>query len=781
MSQSTFVEQAMYAAELARDFVSQTALSQARSFMGGDSQFFSVSLKTDELRRMLDSESITETRDAMKRIVAQMCKGNNMRQLFPDVVRNVHVNSIEVRKLIYHFIIYYAVDCPNEALLSIAAFQKDLTNPSMHVRALALRMLCSLRISAIHPAVMMAVKTCSDDVAPIVRKAAAIALVQMHSVSGDESDMDSMLEVLQSLLRDTNADVVGAATMAFCELWPDRMDLIHPVFRRLCQLLSSVEEWGQIFILRVLLRYTRMCFTDPTAAEATTATTGASDGSSSDADASDSNTTSSSSSSSGSGRGGDAKSSKTRAKEAALHRDHALVLNSVLPLLRSMNSAVVVGAVAIYYHCAPPSYLDRCVGPLIRLFSGPLRGKEVVLSSIGALLQKNPALFSPFIRTFYLLPVDSSEIRKLKLHILAKLIDGSTEVGKEVVREFAVYTRNSSLQVVLDSLSALSEVVCVSPQLSSQVLRLISPLLSHGNDKVVSKAVTVLRLLVAQRTDHASVSKLVFRLIESVVGGKLSNPVAVRTVVWLAGENISTHPSVAAAAPDLFRIFARSFVDLDTELKEEVLLLGLKIWFNLNGKSEMAARFRDMFFFVLEMARFDDAYVIRDQGRLLSCALDRDSESFKALKASLAKARPAPTVSNPLDEITTFELGSLSFCLGREVLGHQEVPKWAAEPQGEAARGNDGLRSEGPSKVSAVLPSSSSSSASTDSRTDSEESTESDESGDDFEEFTETTGTDNESNSEEDEESESESESEADKEDSTESEDASATTKEKER
>lgn len=57
--------------------------------------------------------------------------------------------------------------------------------------------------------------------------------------------------------------VMGSAVMAFEEVCPERIDLIHKNYRKLCNLLVDVEEWGQVIIINMLIRYARTQFTDP--------------------------------------------------------------------------------------------------------------------------------------------------------------------------------------------------------------------------------------------------------------------------------------------------------------------------------------------------------------------------------------------------------------------------------------------------------------------------------------------------------------------------------------
>ena len=57
--------------------------------------------------------------------------------------------------------------------------------------------------------------------------------------------------------------VAGSAIQAFEEVCPERIDLIHKNYRKLCNLLVDVEEWGQVVIIQMLTRYCRTQFVNP--------------------------------------------------------------------------------------------------------------------------------------------------------------------------------------------------------------------------------------------------------------------------------------------------------------------------------------------------------------------------------------------------------------------------------------------------------------------------------------------------------------------------------------
>lgn len=58
--------------------------------------------------------------------------------------------------------------------------------------------------------------------------------------------------------------MAGSVVMAFEEVCPERIDLIHKNYRKLCNLLIDVEEWGQVVIINMLTRYARTQFLSPT-------------------------------------------------------------------------------------------------------------------------------------------------------------------------------------------------------------------------------------------------------------------------------------------------------------------------------------------------------------------------------------------------------------------------------------------------------------------------------------------------------------------------------------
>ena len=62
------------------------------------------------------------------------------------------------------------------------------------------------------------------------------------------------LQIVGILLNDHSPAVVGAAA-AFASVCPYNLSLIGRNYRKLCEILPDVEEWGQIVLIGILLCY----------------------------------------------------------------------------------------------------------------------------------------------------------------------------------------------------------------------------------------------------------------------------------------------------------------------------------------------------------------------------------------------------------------------------------------------------------------------------------------------------------------------------------------------
>lgn len=163
-------------------------------------------------------------------------------------------------------------------MLSINTFQRDLTDSNPLIRAMALRVLSGIKVPMIVTVVTLAIKQCAADISPYVRKAAALAIPKMHrcvhtlvrpwprcSTDGrlDPSQQPTLITIISTLLRDRSPLSIGSAVIAFESVCPTRLDLLHQQYRRLCRVVVEVDEWGQVDLLNLLLRYARTMLQRP--------------------------------------------------------------------------------------------------------------------------------------------------------------------------------------------------------------------------------------------------------------------------------------------------------------------------------------------------------------------------------------------------------------------------------------------------------------------------------------------------------------------------------------
>jgi AP-3 complex subunit beta len=78
------------------------------------------------------------------------------------------LSIFQLKKLVYVYLVRYAEEQQDLALLSISTFQRALKDPNQLIRASALRVLSSIRVQMIAPVMLLALKDCVRDMSPYV-------------------------------------------------------------------------------------------------------------------------------------------------------------------------------------------------------------------------------------------------------------------------------------------------------------------------------------------------------------------------------------------------------------------------------------------------------------------------------------------------------------------------------------------------------------------------------------------------------------------------------------
>ncbi|CAG8433270.1 4151_t:CDS:10 [Diversispora eburnea] len=621
---------AQNAAKLSKK-VSEGIVENAREFgleATSSGHYFDTSEeKMRDIKRQLDSRHDREKMDGLKRLIAMISKGRDVSEFFPDVVKNVASQNLEIRKLVYIYLLRYAEQEPDLALLSINTFQRDLADQNQLIRAMALRVMSGIRNHVISPIVLLAIKKCVTDLSAYVRKTAAHAIPKY-----------ALVDIITTLLNDKSSFTIGSVIMAFNEVCPDRFDLIHPQYRKLCKMLIDADEWGQIAIIGLLLRYSSQNFGKKK----------------SEAFYSDDENSE--------------KSDDTFDDSFILDPDHELLLHSALPLLQSRNSAVVLAVAKLYYHLAPLEEAYKLGKPLVRLLHSHRENQYVVLANIATMAIQRPSLFEPHLQQFFVRSTDPAFIRNLKLEIMILIATENNITG--LLRELQEYVKSPNKEFAAAAIQAIGHCAIGMPEMAESCLNGLMRLLWSKNDAVVAESVVVIkRLLQLRPQDNAD---MIIQLAKAL--DQITVPMARASIFWLVGQYSQNLEKVA---PDVLRKAVKTFTTEADVTKLQIINLGAKL-ISLHPTDNTLNL---LFQYMLDLARYDLNYDIRDRARFFRglILIDIKKENVD---------EKAPSEESPSAGRDRFTIGSIALVLNHSIPGYEPLPDWTTEKPDGSLRDN---------------------------------------------------------------------------------------------
>ncbi|KAK7143169.1 hypothetical protein R3I93_014363 [Phoxinus phoxinus] len=595
--------------------------------------------KNEDLKEMLENNKESLKLEAMKRIVGLIAKGKNASELFPAVVKNVASKNIELKKLVYVYLVRYAEEQQDLALLSISTFQRALKDPNQLIRASALRVLSSIRVPIIVPIMMLAIKESSTDLSPYVRKTAAHAIQKLYSLDPDQKE--HLIEVIEKLLKDKSTLVAGSVVMAFEEVCPDRIDLIHKNYRKLCNMLVDVEEWGQVVIIHMLTRYARTQFVSPWGEDAVF----------------------------------DENNEKTfydseeerRADESkpyVMDPDHRLLLRNTKPLLQSRNTAVVMAVSQLYWHLAPKHEISIVTKSLVRLLRSHREVQYVVLQNIATMSIQRKGMFEPFMKSFYVRSTDATHIKTLKLEILTNLANEANI--STILREFQTYVKSQDKAFAAATIQAIGRCATDISEVTDTCLNGLVLLLSNRDETVVAESVVVIKkLLQTQPSQHSDIIKHMAKLFDNI-----TVPMARASILWLMGEYCEHVPKIA---PDVLRKMAKSFTSEEDIVKLQIVNLAAKLYLTNSKQTKLLTQY------ILNLGKYDQNYDIRDRTRFIRQLIVPNEKSgalSKYARRILMAPKPAPVLQSAFKDRDRYQLGTLSHSLNSYATGYLELSNW---------------------------------------------------------------------------------------------------------
>ncbi|EAW13007.1 AP-3 complex subunit beta [Aspergillus clavatus NRRL 1] len=665
-----------------------------------------VQASAAQIKKLLESRNDREVLDGMRKVISLIYSSEPSLPFFSAVVKNVASTNLEVKKLVYIYLVHHAEAEPDLALLSINTIQKSLTDQNPQVRVMALRTMSGIRVPVISQIVSLAIKRGCGDMSPHVRKAAALAIPKCYRL--DPNTLPQLIGYLSTLLGDAQYFVAGPAVSAFLEVCPDRIDLIHKHYRSLVKKLVDMDEWGQLATLRLLTEYARKCFPRRTQKLKRAVSKGFYDDEKND----------------------DGEGDGEEYEVPVIDPDLELLLRACKLLLHNRNAAVIVGVVRCFLYLAPPDYLAAVVGPLIALLRSPQDMQQIALYNIVVVALQHPQFFTKYTSHFLVHASDPSHIWRLKLEILTILFPHcGMHLKGVIINDLEHFSQGADAELVRESVRALGRCAQGEPSTADYCLNVLLRHITSQDDVLVSESLTVIRHLIQQ--DPASHERTVIQLVRNL--GSTNSSEAKATIVWLVGEFAGVEPE-RNFAPDVLRILVQKFADEPEVVKQQIILLGAKVYLHHllqnppkqeaeaestpeseskpeqqpgNEWADDAAEHNEpevetkneeqqaeepqedqialLWRYILLLARYDTSYDLRDRARLYKALLANPSSTELANLLLLAP-KPVPHAPSPSETRKNLLIGSSTLIIGPDagpfgLQGYHDLPDWVESGQ----------------------------------------------------------------------------------------------------
>ena len=126
-----------------------------------------------------------------------MTVGKDVSSLIPDVINCMQTDDMELKKLVYLYLINYAKTQPDLTIMAVNTFVKDTQDPNPLIRALAVRTMGCIRVDRITEYLCDPLQRCLKDEDPYVRKTAAVCVSKLYDINAELVEDRGFLDMLR--------------------------------------------------------------------------------------------------------------------------------------------------------------------------------------------------------------------------------------------------------------------------------------------------------------------------------------------------------------------------------------------------------------------------------------------------------------------------------------------------------------------------------------------------------------------------------------------------------
>jgi len=200
--------------------------------------------------------------------------------------------------------------------------------------------------------------------------------------------------------------------------------------------------------------------------------------------------------------------------------------------------------------------------------------------------------------------------------------------------------------------------------------------LNFKSPAVVAESVVVIKQLLQLPTTELSNNDEVVKQLTRLFT-KVENPKAKAAIIWVVGEYLD---KVGQYAPDILRLLAKDFINLDDTVKLQVLNLSAKLMVKNPEQTALISQY------IFNLAKYDMNYDLRDRGRLLRHLLFNQANVpilSSKMKDLFITTKPSPV---PPSYDMRFMVGSLAQTVGQTTPCYNALPEWPDEVQNSELR-----------------------------------------------------------------------------------------------
>jgi vesicle coat complex subunit len=505
------------------------------SNQGGNKYFQnSRNAEVTELQDGLNSMKIEKQKDAMKQIIASMTIGKDVSMLFPQVVKCIRTKNIELKKLVYLYLINYAKVKPDLTFLAVASFNQDAKEGETPlIRGLAIRTMGCIRVPMIVSYLCETLTWCFKDNDAYVRKTAALCVAKLYMTSSQLVRENGFIQTLHDCLKDSNAIVIANSMSALNEIsilsGVNQLQIKSKVLKRILEAIPQANEWGQVSILDALILYNPK---KPSHAEE--------------------------------------------------------VIEGVLPRLNHTNPSVVMSAIKVILKFMDHidnidkvrNYCKKISNSLMSVMMASPEIQYVLLRALRAIVQKRPMLLDKDFKFFFVQYNDPIYVKLEKVDILYKLCDNKN--FEAIIKEFTSYALTEiNPELIHKSVKYIGFIGYKYEKSVDLCVDSLGKIIDNNNDEAITESIIVARDLMRKYKGRALelIKKITIDLIQS-----MTDPNAKSAAFYIVGEFCTMIPK----STEIISHFVHNFSDADivSKIKLQILNAAVKNFVNKPDEGE---------------------------------------------------------------------------------------------------------------------------------------------------------------------------------------------------